>query len=132
MKKFFYFFYFVASCFLYAKTYTDRLLVINKDEGSVWAIDVASGEVISKIDVDDGPHEIASSPDGKIAVVGNYFWNSSPKNSLKVIDVVTSKVIKSIDLSPYRMPQITKNESADNCIFPISCKIYPDGYYTPI
>ncbi len=86
---------------LFAQNKSDKILYVNKDEGTLWIADVNSAKVIHKINIDDGPHEVAVSPDGKTAVAGNYFYKGSPKNTLKVIGVESGKLLKNIDLSPY-------------------------------
>ena len=83
---------------------SDKILYVNKDEGSLWIAEVNSAKVLKKLDIDDGPHEVAVSSDGKTAVAGNYFFKGSPKNTLKVVDVESGKLLKNIDLTPYENP----------------------------
>ena len=48
------------------------LLVGNKSEASVSLIDLASGGEVARAETRPGPHEIAVSGDGRLAVVTNY------------------------------------------------------------
>lgn len=80
------------------------LLVLNKSDNTVSLINVATGTGVATIPTGAGPHEVAVSPDGKIAVVANYGTQQVPGNSLTVIDVAGKKQIKTIDLGEYRRP----------------------------
>ena len=48
------------------------ILVANRTKSSVTIIDVETGNIISEIATEEGPGEIAVSPDGKMAVTANY------------------------------------------------------------
>lgn len=64
----------------------DRLLVGNKAADTVWILDAATGERLAEIRTGVGPHEIATTADGRQAVVTNY-GGASAGNSLTVIDL---------------------------------------------
>ncbi|MCH8034411.1 MAG: YncE family protein [Bacteroidetes bacterium] len=83
---------------------TDALIVLNKDEASTWIINPKTSDVLAKINVGNGPHEGAVSPDGKIAVVCNYGANRIGGDRLSVISIINRKLIKTIDISPYTWP----------------------------
>jgi YVTN family beta-propeller protein len=80
------------------------LLVLNKSDNNVSLINVATGKVVATIPTGAGPHEVAVSPNGKIAVVANYGTQQAPGSSLTVIDVAGKKQLKTIDLGEYRRP----------------------------
>jgi len=82
----------------------DTLVVLNKSEATASLIDLSSGAVRATLPTDHGPHEAAVSPDGRLALVGNYGSREKPGSSLTVIDVPTAKVVKTIDLGEYRRP----------------------------
>ena len=82
----------------------ETLVVLNKSEATASLIDLASGTVRATLPTDHGPHEAAVSPDGRLALVGNYGSRDKPGSSLTVIDVPSAKVIKTIDLGEYRRP----------------------------
>ncbi len=48
---------------------TGTLIVLNKDGASASLRDRATGEEFARLDTGVGPHEVAVSPDGRIAVV---------------------------------------------------------------
>ncbi len=82
---------------------TGTLIVLNKDGASASLLDRVSGEEFAKLDTGVGPHEVAVSPDGRIAVVGNY-GAREPGHTLSVIDLVAKSVVKTIDLVKYHRP----------------------------
>jgi YVTN family beta-propeller protein len=79
------------------------LLVVNKLGDTLSIIDPDTGKERARVAVGEGPHEVAASPDGCIAVVTNYGRNA-PGNSLSVIDVAAAKVIRTIDLGEHSRP----------------------------
>jgi len=79
------------------------LIVLNKSEASAGFIDLQSGETVATLTTGDGPHEVAVTADGKLAVVSNYGGKQSG-NSLTVIDVENLKVLKTISLGEYERP----------------------------
>jgi YVTN family beta-propeller protein len=82
----------------------ETLVVLNKSEATASLIDLESGAVRATLPTDHGPHEAAVSPNGRLALVGNYGSRDKPGTSLTVIDVPAAKVVKSIDLGEYRRP----------------------------
>lgn len=79
------------------------LLVANKAEATVSLVDLGSGKVAATLPVGTGPHEIAVSPDGRLALVANY-GAQQPGSSLTLLDVPGAKVVKTIELGEYRRP----------------------------
>lgn len=80
------------------------LVVANKAEATVSLVDIASGEIRATLPVGEGPHEVAVSPDGRLALVGNYGVRNAPGSSLTLIDIPGAKVVRTIDLGEYRRP----------------------------
>jgi YVTN family beta-propeller protein len=80
------------------------LLVLNKADNTVSLLDLATKKSIATIPTGEGPHEIAVSPNGKIAVVCNYGSSPTPGNTLTVIDVAAHKSLRTIDLGKYNRP----------------------------
>lgn len=76
----------------------ERLIVLNKAEASAWLIDPTTRKDVARIAVGDGPHEVAVSPDGRIAVVCNY-GGQKPGSSLTVIDVAAAKALRTFELT---------------------------------
>lgn len=86
-----------------ASAQTGTLVVVNKGDSSASIIDIESGNELSRVKTGADPHESVISPDGKIAVVGNY-GGQTPGDSLTVIDIESGEVTKTIDLGRYRRP----------------------------
>lgn len=80
------------------------LLVLNKSDNTVSLIDLASKKAVATVPTGVGPHEVAISPNGKIAVIANYGTQSQPGSTLTVVDISGKKQIKTIDLGGYRRP----------------------------
>lgn len=87
-----------------AATQEGTLIVLNKSEATASLIDLASGEVAATVPTGRGPHEVAVSPDGRLAVACNYGGREAAGNTLTVIDVPHARVVKTIDLGEYRRP----------------------------
>ena len=79
------------------------LVVLNKTENTMVAVDPATLKVIGRVPTGTGPHEVATSPDGKLAFVANY-GTQQPGNSLSIIDLVAMKELKRIDLGAFQRP----------------------------
>lgn len=80
------------------------LIVANKAEATVSLVDLASGKVAATLPVGTGPHEVAVSHDGRLALIANYGTGPQPGSTLTLIDVPGAKVVKTIDLGEYRRP----------------------------
>src|SRR6202044_3873820 len=70
---------------------------------SLAIIDPATQKVVARIPTGEGPHEVAASSDGKLAVVTNY-GAKDPGHSLSIIDLTTQKEIHRLDLGPLGRP----------------------------
>jgi YVTN family beta-propeller protein len=80
------------------------LLVANKKDATVMLIDVANGKTLATLPTGKGPHEIATSPDGKTAVIADYGEQGADGKTLTVIDLERRKVARTIDLGEFRRP----------------------------
>lgn len=79
-----------------------RLLVGNKAADTVWALDRASGERVAEYAAGPAPHEIAVSPDGRVAVVTTY-GHDRASHSLAVIDLAGGGT-RVVDLGAHGRP----------------------------
>ncbi len=79
------------------------LLVGNKAADTVWRIDLANGTRLEEIPSGVGPHEIAVSPDGAVAVVTDY-GREPPGASLTVLDLAGDAAPRRIDLGRNARP----------------------------
>jgi YVTN family beta-propeller protein len=87
-----------------AQTPSLTLLVGNKDENSLAFVDPATGKVLGRVPTGEGPHEVATSTDGKLAFTSNYGTGPNPGFTISVIDAVNMKEIRKLDVSPMRRP----------------------------
>jgi len=78
------------------------LIVTNKSPSTATIIDVGSGRILATLPTGQGPHEVALSRDGTIAVVTDY--QGTPGRTLTVIDLPGQRVVRTIDLGDYRRP----------------------------
>jgi DNA-binding beta-propeller fold protein YncE len=74
-----------------------RLIVLNKAEATASLFDPATRKEIALIRVGEGPHECATSPDGRTAVVANY-GDQQPGSTLTVVDVAGARALRTIEL----------------------------------
>jgi YVTN family beta-propeller protein len=91
----------------------DVLIVLNKSEHEAALVDPASLAVQAKLPTGRGPHEVAVSPDGRLAFVSNYGvygvfregqQQSEPGNTLTVLDLERRVVRDTFDLGTYSRP----------------------------
>lgn len=78
------------------------VLVANQRSASATLIDLASGSS-KTIEVGEGPHEAAISPNGRVGVVTVY-GTQTPGNQLAVIDIASGTVTRTISLGEYTRP----------------------------
>lgn len=76
----------------------DTLLVVNKADATLALVDPVAMKVIAKVATGEGPHEVAASADGKIAVVSNYGTEENPGTSLTVVDVAANRELRRFGL----------------------------------
>lgn len=79
------------------------LLVANKAEATLSFVDTASGKTVATVPTGAGPHEVAVSADGRLAVVADY-GAQTPGHTLTVVDVPAAKVLRTVDLGELRRP----------------------------
>jgi YVTN family beta-propeller protein len=94
----------LAGAGLGAQPPAGRLLVLNKDDATMAAVDVASGKVLWSVAVGEAPHELAVSTDGKYAFASNYGTGPAPGHTISMIDLAARKELRRIDVSPLSRP----------------------------
>jgi YVTN family beta-propeller protein len=94
----------LAGAGLGAQPPAGRLLVLNKDDATMAAVDVASGKVLWSVAVGEAPHELAVSADGKYAFASNYGTGPAPGHTISMIDLAARKELRRIDVSPLSRP----------------------------
>src|SRR3954462_4531283 len=87
-----------------AQRATPRLLVLNKDDATLAIVDPSSGEVLGTVPVGEGPHELVTSADGKLAFASNYGTGPAPGHTISMIDIAAKKELRRIDVSPLSRP----------------------------
>ncbi len=80
------------------------VVVTNMNDHTATIIDAASNRVLATLPTGEGPHEVATSHDGRWAVVSNYGVRGKPGNSLTVIDLARLAVDRTIGLGQYQRP----------------------------
>ncbi len=83
---------------------SSRLLVLNKEDANLAIVDPASGNVLGRVPVGQGPHELVTSTDGKIAFASNYGTGPAPGRTISMIDIAAQKELRRIDVSPLSRP----------------------------
>lgn len=79
------------------------LLVLNKSDSTLAFHDATTGEIEAIVGTGVGPHEVAVSPDGSIAVVADY-GRELAGNTLTVVSVEHRMPIHAIDLGEHERP----------------------------
>ena len=90
------------------------IVVLNKSDHEAALVDPATLEVLAKLPTGKGPHEAATSPDGRYAYVSNYGSfavfregerpQMQPGNTITVLDLKDRKVKATFDLGKYTQP----------------------------
>lgn len=83
---------------------TPLLVVLNKSDDEAALVDPSSYEVVDRLPTGAGPHEVAISPDGRLAWVSDYGTGESPGHTLTVLDLVERRVDATVDLGSYTRP----------------------------
>ncbi len=79
------------------------LVVTNKTPATATILDVATGRVLATLPTGQGPHEVAMTRDGRLAIVTDY-GAQTPGSTLTVIDVPGRRIVRTIALGEYRRP----------------------------
>lgn len=88
----------IVLLFAALSAHADTLLVLNKSDATLQFVDATSFETLGTVVTGEGPHEVAVSGDGKIAVVANYGTAPNPGTTLSVIDIATRKQVRRFTL----------------------------------
>jgi YVTN family beta-propeller protein len=96
-------FFVVTSC-VDAQTPSLALLILEKDANTVAIVDPASLKIVGRVPAGPDPHEVESSPDGKLAYISNYGGSDSALHSISVVDLIAQKALPPIDLGALHSP----------------------------
>ncbi len=84
---------------------TGTVAVVNQASDTVTLIDLATMEAYKHVAVVGGPHEVAVSPDGKRAMVTNYYTSDRrPQKALSLISLPDGTILRTIDLGAFSTP----------------------------
>jgi YVTN family beta-propeller protein len=86
-----------------AQRASSRLLVLNKEDATLAIVDPDSGNVLGRVPVGQGPHELVTSSDGKYAFASNY-GGPAPGHTISMIDIAAQKELRRIDTAPLSRP----------------------------
>lgn len=79
------------------------LLILNKTAATLAIVDPAKNEVLGTVKTGEGPHEVVTSTDGKLAFVSNYGGPGGGR-TISVIDLAARKELRRVDVSPLTRP----------------------------
>ncbi len=91
----------------------DLLIVLNKSDHEAVLVDPMTLKPVARIATGRGPHEVAVSPDGRLAYVSNYGMYgvfregqrvNEPGNTISVLDLERRAVKDTFDLGTYAKP----------------------------
>jgi DNA-binding beta-propeller fold protein YncE len=79
------------------------IVVANQRSGVATLVELASGRV-SHVDLDADPHEVAVSPDARVAALTIPSEGFGSGRKVIVLDLATAKIARTIDIGDYRNP----------------------------
>jgi YVTN family beta-propeller protein len=94
----------------------DLVLVASNAESSVAIVDAKTLREVARLPTGEGPHEVAVSPDGRLAYVANC---GSAGTTVSVLDLVSRTVRARFDLAPHRPHDLTV--SGDGSLLFVAC-----------
>lgn len=80
------------------------LVVTNKASSTASLVDLATARVVAELPTGNGPHEVVTSRDGRIAVVTDYGAQGAGGSSLTIIDIPGKRVARTASLGTYTRP----------------------------
>src|SRR5689334_20199249 len=87
-----------------AQAPSSRLLVLDKEDAALAVTSAATGDVLWRVGVGQGPHELVASADGQWAFASNYGTGPSPGHTISMIDIAAQKELRRIDVAPLSRP----------------------------
>jgi len=85
------------------RTAPASLLILNKNDATLVIVDPVNGNIQATIPVGEGPHELTTSTDGKLAFASNYGGQTGGR-TISVIDLAARKELRRVDVSPLSRP----------------------------
>ena len=79
-----------------------RLLVLLRDASALAVVDPAEGTVLGQVPTVGNPHEVAATPDGRLAFV------ASPSEGISVIDLESMTEVRRLDVGAGSVPHAAR------------------------
>ncbi len=83
-------------------TPSPALLVLLKRDTTLAIVDPSTLKVVERAPSGPDPHEVAASPDGKLAYISNYGFGAY--HTISIIDLATARPLRTFDLAPLSGP----------------------------
>jgi YVTN family beta-propeller protein len=96
--------FFITTTFVDAQTPSPALLVLEKSDSTLAIVDPATLKITGRVPAGPDPHEVESSPDGKLAYISNYGGSDSALRTISVVDLSAQKALPPIDLGALHSP----------------------------
>lgn len=87
-----------------AQTPSSTLLVLEKNDKTLAAVDPTSLKVLARAPAGEDPHEVVASQDGKYAYISNYGAFRNPQHTISIVDLITQKALPPVDLGTLLAP----------------------------
>jgi YVTN family beta-propeller protein len=81
-----------------------HLLVLNKEDATLVFVNHTTGDIVGRVPVGQGPHELVVSSDGRYAFASNYGTGPAPGHTISMIDIRAQKELRRIDVAPLQRP----------------------------
>jgi len=94
----------IATSCVDAQTPSPALLILEKNDNTLAIVDPGSLKIVGRVPAGPDPHEVESSPDGKVAYISNYGGSDSALHTISVVDLIAQKALTPIDLGALRSP----------------------------
>jgi YVTN family beta-propeller protein len=91
-----------AGCLQAQSTPSPALLVLAKSDRSLAIVNPSTLKVVARVPAGPDPHEVVSSPDGKLAFISNYGFGAY--HTISVVDLIAEKPLYRINLGVLRGP----------------------------
>src|ERR1700730_356177 len=98
------FLFLLAVGFTSAQTPSPALLILEKSDNALAIADPATLKIVGRVPAGPDPHEVESSPDGKLAYISNYGGSDSSLHTISLVDPTRQKALPPIDLGGLRSP----------------------------
>lgn len=95
---------FFAATSVGAQTPSPALLVLEKKANTLAIVDPATLTIVGRAPAGPDPHEVESSPDGKLAYISNYGGSDSTLHTISVVDLTAQRALPPIDLGALHSP----------------------------